>query len=414
MKTSVFIIGLLCCYSPFLWADSIVFHVGKVIPIDGPELTDAWVWVENGKIKKIGKNLDIPWDAKVIEALDKTVFPGMVEASSSGSLDSPNENIPLVPFVSVRESLNPTHVYFEDLIRNGITTVQIIQGPNTIIGGYGAVLKPTGNTLESMLRKEPGMLRISLAADGKNSRIRKMATLRRLFQETLHYQKELKEKKLSASDTPPKEELPLSPELYLESADFQKQPIIDLFEGRLQALIYCPEPGDCLRALELAQTYKFKPILEVGPRAFLAVDFLKKAGISVILDSEITYQEDFQEEDVFETIAVPNQFHQKQVPFCLSSRGAQFLWYQAGLAVQNGLPREEALKSITLYPAKILGIEKQVGSLSEGKDADFLLLSGDPLDVRTWIEEVWIEGKQVYTRKEDLRLKHFSGQASPK
>ncbi|MEK7484849.1 MAG: amidohydrolase family protein, partial [Planctomycetota bacterium] len=276
----------------------------------------------------------------------------------------------------------------------------------TIIGGYGAILKPTVNTLESMLRKEPGMIRISLGADSRHSRIRKMATLRQTFQETLIYRETLQSKENLEISTV------LSPHLYLESADPVKQPLIDLIEGRLIALIHCPEPGDCFRALELAKTFQFKPILQLGPRAFLAADLLKQAGVSILLDSEISLQEDFKGQGDLETVILPLIYHQKGIPFCLSSRGRRFLWYQAGLALQGGLPREEALKSITLYPAQILGLEKEIGSLIEGKSADFVILSGDPLDIRTWVEEVWIEGKKVYSRKEDIRLKHFSGEPS--
>lgn len=407
MKSTRFLFSLLF----ILWiffnapcqAETLIIQVGKLIPVEGPEQKDVWIWIENGIIKKIGKDFEIPWNATIIDAHDKILFPGTIEVASSGSMDQPNENVPMVPFVSVRESINPTASYFEDLIRNGITTVQIVPGTETIIGGYGAVLKPTGNTLESMLRKEPGMLRIAMGADSRHSRIRKMATLRQTFQETLLYRENLQSKE--TPDAPSG----LTPQLYLESAEPVKQPLIDLIEGRLTALIHCPEPGDCFRALELAKTFQFKPVLQVGPRAFLVADLLKQAGVSIILDSEITLQEDIKGQGDLETIILPKIYQEKGVPYCLSSRGRRYLWYQAGLALQAGLPREEALKSITLYPAQILGLEKQIGSLTEGKSADFLVLSGDPLDIRTWIEEVWIEGKKVYSRKDDLRLKHFSG-----
>ncbi|MEK7487293.1 MAG: hypothetical protein AABZ60_23430, partial [Planctomycetota bacterium] len=123
-----------CLQTIPVYADTIIIQVGKLIPVEGPEQENVMLWIENGIIKKIGKDFEIPWNATVFDAHDKVLFPGMIEAASSGSMDLANENIPLVPFISVRESINPTASYFEDLLRNGITTVQIIQGTETIIG----------------------------------------------------------------------------------------------------------------------------------------------------------------------------------------------------------------------------------------------------------------------------------------
>jgi len=87
-----------------------------------------------------------------------------------------------------------------------------------------------------------------------------------------------------------------------------------------------------------------------------------------------------------------------------SAYGSRYLWFQAATAVKYGMPRAEALRAITLNPAQIIGLGDRVGSIEKGKDANLLLLTGDPLDVRTWVDTVLIEGEVVYERSKDERL----------
>ncbi|RPH49243.1 MAG: amidohydrolase, partial [Planctomycetota bacterium] len=85
--------------------------------------------------------------------------------------------------------------------------------------------------------------------------------------------------------------------------------------------------------------------------------------------------------------------------------GTSYLWYQAAVAVKNGLSRAEALRAATLAPAEILGLGTRLGSIEKGKDANLVLLTGDPLDAQSWVDTVLIEGKVVYERSKDEKLK---------
>jgi imidazolonepropionase-like amidohydrolase len=93
----------------------------------------------------------------------------------------------------------------------------------------------------------------------------------------------------------------------------------------------------------------------------------------------------------------------------MSSTGSGYLWYQAAAAVRHGLPRADAIKAVTRAPAEILGIEARVGTIEKGKDANLLVLTGDPLDARTWVDQVLVEGKVVYERSKDAKLKRILG-----
>jgi adenine deaminase len=118
--------------------------------------------------------------------------------------------------------------------------------------------------------------------------------------------------------------------------------------------------------------------------------------------------------DEIETF-VPGVFHEKKVPFALRSQSAstQALWYQAARCVGHGLDRQAAIDAATRTPAQILGLEKRVGSLEAGKDGNVLLLTGDPLGVTTFVEHVFIEGRHVYDRSQDVRLKQLQTGEQP-
>ena len=118
---------------------------GKIITISGPDIANGVIIVRGTKIAAVGANLPIPVGATVLET--PVVMPGMVEAHTSRGMDAPNENVAVVPFVSTADGIDPVNISFEDALRDGITTLQVIQGNNTVVGGTGIVVKPIGPTV---------------------------------------------------------------------------------------------------------------------------------------------------------------------------------------------------------------------------------------------------------------------------
>src|SRR5687768_192882 len=128
-----------------MWAqDVLAIKAERVIPISGPEIQNGIILVRGGKIAAVGKDVAIPEGAKVLEA--KVAMPGMIEAHGWRGMDSPNENVPVVPFVTTADGLDPVHFSIEDALRDGITTIHVIPGNNTVVGGTGVVIKPVGST----------------------------------------------------------------------------------------------------------------------------------------------------------------------------------------------------------------------------------------------------------------------------
>jgi imidazolonepropionase-like amidohydrolase len=377
-------------------ADTLAIRAQKIITISGADIPNGVVLVRDGKIAAVGQNVAIPPGATVMEA--NVVMPGMVEAHTARGMDSPNENVPVVPFVSTADGLDPLHFTFEDALRDGITTIHVIQGNNTVIGGTGVLMKPFGKTIDDVMIKRPTAMKISLAPSGGRNRMAQMQELRRAFDDFDHYLEQLAERRAEQKKKgEPEEEL-----------DPKQAAMVDLKEGKLPAFIYCPRAADVPKAMEVIESRKLKATLILGPDGYKAASLIAQKKIPVVLDSQLIVYETDEDTDKEIMHVVPAEFYKAGVKFTFqistTTYGLRYLWYQAATAVKHGVPRDVALRAITLTAAEIIGFADRVGSLEVGKDANLLLLTGDPLDVKTWVDTVLIEGKVAYERKNDARL----------
>jgi len=153
----------------------------------------------------------------------------------------------------------------------------------------------------------------------------------------------------------------------------------------------------------------------LGPSCYKAAELLAKRNETVILDPSLVYWETNPRTREDKKVIVPQIFRAAKVPFVFqtegfgarTSLGSSFFWYQAATAVKYGMPEKEALEAITLLPAKRIGIGHLVGSIEVGKDADLLVLTGEPLDISTWVDQTIIDGKVVYERSKDEKIKRL-------
>jgi imidazolonepropionase-like amidohydrolase len=365
----------------------------RIITVSGPDIEGGTVVIRAGRIEAVGKDVEIPWDARTIDASGKVLMPGLIEAHTFRGLDRPNERMASVPFVSAFDAVNPVDPYFEDALRQGITTLLVAPGNDTLIGGQACVMKPWGVTTERMLVAKNAFLKISLKPRAGMSRMAHVAALRRELDEAAEAEKAEKEKK----EGPPSE------------TAVKREPLARLLKGALPAIVYCPTASDALKAVELAETYKFRAVLVLGRDGWRAAEEIAKRKLDVVLAPELAYWETDEEkhEEVRRVGATP--FAKAGVRFAFqtdgSPYGGAYLWYQAATAVKHGMSRADALRAITLGPAEILGLGARMGSIEKGKDANLALLTGDPLDAQTWVDRVLIDGKTAYERSKDERLK---------
>src|SRR5947207_1638012 len=154
---------------------------GRILPIGQPAIEGGVILIRNGKIQAVGKDLAIPTDYKVIDATGKVVLPGFIEAHSSRGMDQANERNNNVPFLSVVDAIDPGHDYFEDCRRNGVTTVAVVPGDDTMIGGQAAIIKTAGSYVDQMIVKRQAGIKISLRPTAGRSRMSHLASLRREF-----------------------------------------------------------------------------------------------------------------------------------------------------------------------------------------------------------------------------------------
>ena len=168
---------------------------------------------------------------------------------------------------------------------------------------------------------------------------------------------------------------------------------------------------DVTNAIRLVDEFKLKPIFVVGRDAYKAAGALAKKKAPVILDSRLVSWRTDPRTREDEKIVLTKIFRDEGCEFLFQANdrtvglGSHYHWYQAATAVKYGMPREDALKALTINAAKALGIDEFVGSIEEGKDADLVILSGDPLKAATWVEKTLVGGEVVYEREKDERLR---------
>ncbi|MCA8956824.1 MAG: amidohydrolase family protein [Planctomycetes bacterium] len=394
---------------PLAAQGNVVIKAGRVITITGEELKDAVIQIENGKIKAIGKGLETPWEAKVIDASKQVVMPTYVVAHTSFGMSSGNENMANVPYLTVQDAIDPSSRFFEEALRNGIGTIHVIPGDRTLLGGTGMVVKPFGKTVEEMAVRAHTGLKMSLLASG-GSRMAQIHKMRRALEDIKTYEadferrkKEFEQEKAAGATT--KKE-------FDEKLDPKKKPVVDLLAGKARAYFYVPSTAELLEALRLIKQYKLDVVLVLGPRVHQAVKHLAAVDIPVVLDEAMEYRE-------------PDPDTEKEVSHCpaalLTKAGKEYAlsigaanmnhypWWQMAAAIRNGVSRDTALRSMTIVPAKVLGLDKEIGSLEVGKTANLQILTGDPLAATSWVDTVLLDGQVVYERGKDLRLQHLFG-----
>ena len=378
----------------------IAIEAGKIITISGKEITNGIILVEDGKITAVGKKADIPWDAFVIEAKNQVVMPGFVLGHTSRGLESANERIPEVPFLSTFDAIDPLQSFFEDSLRDGVVAMLILPGNNTQLGGTGTVVKPHGRIVEDMLIKPYTGLKISLQPTGGTSRMGHMQRFRRYMTDLQTYKKEFDQRGADAK---------AAKKPFDEEIDSRKKPMFDLLDRTLRAFVYCAKAADVIKALEIRDQHKLDMVLVLSPDCYKAASLIAKSKVPVILDSQLITWETNEQTLAEQRKVIPAIMQKAGVKFAFqtdtSRYGTRYLWYQAAQAVKYGVKREEALKAMTLYPAQFIGIDDRFGSIQPGKDASLIFLTGDPLDAQTWVDRVMISGEIIYEKAKDLRLR---------
>ncbi len=409
----------------------------RVLPISGPPIDNATILIERGKIKAVGSDVEIPFDARVFKLKGKTVMPGMINPDDWRGLDVPNESRPVTAHLDTYDAIDPSRLFFEDMLRIGVTAVHTLPGANCAIGGIGRVVRPIGLSPGEMVFGDGEFVKVSVSPRQGAERMAQLGLLRETFRELRDYQDQLAEKRYEEQLKEDKKDIDVGPEeakkrgrelIRVQDIDEEHRNLLRLTGGTVKVLgedgpklfeplgafIETSAAMDVAAAVRVAKEYGFfdRSVLCLGPECFKAIDEIKAAGRPVVLPGNLMYEETDPLTGKRRETFIVSKFVDAGVKFALSpgmnsSLPERMLTYQAARCVREGVPRDAALKAITLHAAEIVGQGERLGSIEPGKDGSVVVFSGDPLDFSSVVEMVFIEGIPVYSRDTDRRIQRL-------
>lgn len=366
-----------------------------IVPIEGEPFTGTVV-MDNGKITALGPDAAAPDGSAVIDAQGQWVLPGFIDAhvhlgtheegEAAGGDDTNELTGPVMAGVRALDAVNPYDPGFDDALAGGVTTVNVNPGSGNPIGGLTVAIHTHGRYLEEMLLRSPSGLKSALGENPKRNYSEKKQTpatrlgtamvIRKAFMDAQNY--------VGKGD------------------EYGRDPHMEALAMVLRREIpwrqHAHRADDIATALRLADEFGYQLVLDHGTEAHLLADVLAERGIPVLIGPLFTTRSKVELRG--RSMANPGRLAAAGIEISIITDHPvipiNFLVHQATLAVKEGLDRETALRSITVNPAKVLGLSHRIGSLAVGKDADVVLWSGDPLDVMQRALTVWIGGHEVY------------------
>lgn len=378
---------------------------GTVHPLSGPSIPGGTVLMEGGKIVAVGKDVMVPPTAKVIDVAGKHVYPGLIDAHTNMGLVEINsvratvddtETGLINPNVRAQVAVNPDSEIIPTTRSNGVL-LTLTAPSGSLITGRSSLLQLDGWTWEDMTVRSDVALHIrwpDMAANGEpggGAGREQLDALRGAFEKAKLY---------AAARRAPGSRQPL---------DVRWESMLPVLDGKMPLMIQADDSQQIQAAVAFAQQQNLKMILHGGYDAPRLIPLLKQQQIPVVIEG--TYRLPLRRSDAYDAAyTVPEQLHRGGVKYCIASAGrfgasnVRNLPYQAANAAAYGLPVDEALKAITLYPAEILGVADRVGSLDKGKDATLFVASGNPLETETQIEAAYVQGRPVELNDRHKRL----------
>ena len=379
----------------------IAFIGAEVLPIAGPPIPAGTVVVAGGKIVAVGPcvSTPVPADAERIECAGKVILPGLVDTHSHiGGGWGGDASGPIQPDVRILDSINVRDAGFRKAVAGGLTTLNIMPGSGHLLSGQTvyAKLRKAGTIDDILIRDAAGRpLGGMKMANGTNSqkeppfpgtRSKSAALVRQKFLKAQDYRRKVADAKGDPAKLPDR--------------DLEMEGLVDVLEGRVIVHHHAHRADDLMTVLRLRDEFGFKVVLHHASEAWKIAAELAKSGAAcsvIVVDAPGGKIEAMDMSlatgAVLEKAGVPCAFHTDD-----PVTDSRLFLRTAALGVRAGMSRPKALEALTLAGAKMLGLEDRIGTLAPGKDADLVVLSGDPLSVRTKVLQTWVEGRKVFDR----------------
>ena len=366
----------------------------RILPVTAPPIERGVLLIRGERIAGVGADVTIPPGAQIIDGAGLTAAPGFFDtytgiglievAGVAASNDSQEPG-------GVTPQLRAVDSYFLDselipLVRNAGTLIVLsVPGDRNVVAGQSALMRAAGTTVEAAAVKEVAAVHANLGEASKGggfrTRMGAAAALRQILQQA--------RRQAVRGDG---------------AVNHRLDPLVRVLRGELPLVVRAHRRDDILAALRLAEEFGFNLILAGGADAPLVSAELATRGVPVLVQPDL-------QPSTIETAGVryDNAAHLARAGVRLAFQSnettlSRQLIPNIGLTVAYGLPYEEALKALTLYPAQIFGVDDMLGSLEVGKEATFFLSRGDPLQVRTPVVSVYVKGRHYEPRSYQTRL----------
>ena len=352
--------------------------------------------IDKGVFTEVGTNLTANKGEDVQDLNGLYVFPGLVESHCHLGMeetavrfegDDVNEiTDPITPNMRGIDGCNPMDETIESALKGGVTTVAAGPGSANVLGGTFFAYKTKGNCIDEMTIQNPIAMKAAFGENPKrcykDKKIDTRMQISALLRETLEKTKEYLAKKEAGKDV---------------AYDQKLEAMIPVVKRELPLKCHAHRADDILTAIRIAKEENIKITLDHVTDARCILPQIKESGFPCICGPALTHKSKFELANMsFET---PNELYKAGILFSIITDSPvipqQYLSLSAALAAKAGLPEYEAIKAITINPAKILGLDNRVGSIKVGKDADFVVCTKNILDTQNEITAVYVDGKKA-------------------
>lgn len=375
------------------------FVGARLEPCDGPAIASGVLVVHRGKIVAVGKNTDVvvPPNAVSVDVTGRTIMPGLVCSHSHiGSVSGADASAPIQPEVRALDSINARDPGIQKAQAGGITTVNVMPGSGHLLSGQTIYLKLRDvNTVEELaVRAADGSIAGGIKmANGTNprkavpfpgTRGKAAALVRAQFHRARDYQRKLQ----AANGDPAK----------MPDRSLGMEALIEAMAGKRVVHHHTHRQDDILTVLRLQKEFGFRCVLHHVSEGWLVAKEIAAANVPcsvIVIDSPGGKLEaarlSLETSAILDRAGVLVGIHTDD-----GITDSRLFLRSAALAVRAGMDRQKALEAVTIANARMLDMQDRVGTLTVGKDADFVVLTGDPLSVYTRVQQTWVEGTKVF------------------
>ena len=388
---------------------SVAITGGRVVPVESEPIENGTVLVVDGRITAVGADVSVPEGTATVDATGRWVLPGFIDAHAhvgvheegegSAGNDTNEMTDPNGARMRALDAINPADIGFQDALSGGVTGLVIKPGSGNPIGGQTVAVKSWGRIIDEMVLMSPCSVKSALGENPKRvyGEKKQLPSTRQgvaaVIRDALTKAQDYKARRAAAAE---------------KGDPFDRdntcEVLVRVLDGELPWCQHTHRADDIATAVRLADEFGYRLIVNHATEGFLLADLLAEREIPCIVGPMFTTRSKVELRE--RTMANPGRLAAAGVLVALTTDHPvvpiNFLVHQATLAVKEGMTREDALRSITVNPAKMMGLDDRVGALRAGLDGDVVIWDGDPLDVMSRALQVFVAGVSAYEWRDGI------------